>query len=816
MSGNPSIVVKIAADIANASHGLDTMSAKVKEFAQETGQSGTAIAAGMLDIGESFNEVAKAANLGFVAQGVATFKEKLAESGEAVEKWGKSFEHNIEKAKEFGKRIVNIPRIKLGSGLNKLFDGAIGQVRELSSQVTKIPKIGGGLGVGLSKIADGFDHAIGRVKEFSTHITKIPMIGGSLGAIGSGFGKIGGLALGAVKAVAQVGLAIGATAAVGVGALAALAIEQGEEITQTKKLAASLGVLPAELVGVQYAAKLAGVGADVAAKGLQTLSKNIGLAKKDTGPASSAFKQLGLSAKGLASMSSVEAMKTVADKLKELPTHSDRAATAFAIFGKSGAALLPMLERGAEGIEEASKEADRLGLSFSQVDGAKVEAAFEALARVGEIIKGIGRQIMIQVAPYVEALAEQLMTVATSGDDMGKMVGKALEWIGTGVGVVADVFSLMGVAFSFVQAGITKGLAALATGFSLLAMDLEPMLVALGLVDKGFADTVDNIAQDLHKLAAEQFKSAKVQFMADPPSAKIKKWSDDVKASAQKNAEAMAKPKEAVDELAASYHEASNAASNLAAKLQGEMKNLGLTQAEQEIAKLKDKMNELYEAGRTGEADLLKAEIERAEQLDKQLNIMKEQATAQDKLKEAIKHANEEFVSPLDKLNKRLAELDKMKEGFTDKKTGQEIKLDPKAFDRAKKAAIEEFKGIGKELEEESMTPLERYTERLEKLQTMFDEGTISKRAFDFAKQKAAKESFGDGKPQFANPLEFGSQEARSAILQNRFKQDNGIPQVAENTKAIADNSKAQLDIQRLMWLASQKAEDTTVFTIGN
>src|SRR2546426_591780 len=74
-----------------------------------------------------------------------------------------------------------------------------------------------------------------------------------------------------------------------------------------------------------------------------------------------------------------EALKGIADGLSKMENPAQRAAAAVAIFGKAGQGMLPMLLGGAEALSAAQREAEKLGLTFSRLDAAKVELANEAM-----------------------------------------------------------------------------------------------------------------------------------------------------------------------------------------------------------------------------------------------------------------------------------------------------------------------------------------------------------------------------------------------------------------------------------------------------
>ncbi|MBL7152072.1 MAG: hypothetical protein ISS79_00005 [Phycisphaerae bacterium] len=137
-----------------------------------------------------------------------------------------------------------------------------------------------------------------------------------------------------------------------------------------------------------------------------------------------------------------EAFLRTAEAISKIPDAAEQATAAYSMFGRQGTQLLVMLQQGRGGIEAMAKEAEKLGLVFSRVDAAKVEAANDALTRLKALITGALRQSVIQLSPYIESLVTSLVDTATAGEGMGSKiinvfesislsVAKTTEWINT-------------------------------------------------------------------------------------------------------------------------------------------------------------------------------------------------------------------------------------------------------------------------------------------------------------------------------------------------------------------------------------------------
>src|SRR5690625_2950726 len=58
--------------------------------------------------------------------------------------------------------------------------------------------------------------------------------------------------------------------------------------------------------------------------------------------------------------------------------------------------------QGGEAFREARKQAEALGLTYSDIDAAQVEAAATAMGRISDLVTGVGNKFTIELAPYIE------------------------------------------------------------------------------------------------------------------------------------------------------------------------------------------------------------------------------------------------------------------------------------------------------------------------------------------------------------------------------------------------------------------------------
>lgn len=139
-----------------------------------------------------------------------------------------------------------------------------------------------------------------------------------------------------------------------------------------------------------------------------------------------AFKDLGIALSDLKTQDPGQLFATVAQKLETLPDGAQKAQIAIALFGKSGADLLPMLKSlGADGFDAAVEKAKKLGLYLNGDMVAAAAAAQDALHELGDIVTGLGTQFDAGFLPSfthtMNAFAEGL---AGQGVDAVKVFGE--------------------------------------------------------------------------------------------------------------------------------------------------------------------------------------------------------------------------------------------------------------------------------------------------------------------------------------------------------------------------------------------------------
>lgn len=246
-----------------------------------------------------------------------------------------------------------------------------------------------------------------------------------------------------LTSIPLIGTAFAALPITGAGFVSYLK-EGMSHVAELAKLSDRTGIATERLGGYLLAC---GGDTDVLAKGMFRLNEHLGDVLAGSESTARQINRLGLDALALAQGGADQAMLKIADRIKSLPTPAERAHVAFQLFGKSAESLLPLLLKGADGIEAATRKAQAMGLSFSRIDAQKVIMANKALGQIDLALKGLQTQLAIQLAPWIEAIADAF-NEWLDGVDIADMVADGLEWI---VEVIGQVVDAIGEAIDFIK-----------------------------------------------------------------------------------------------------------------------------------------------------------------------------------------------------------------------------------------------------------------------------------------------------------------------------------------------------------------------------
>ena len=277
-------------------------------------------------------------------------------------------------------------------------------------------------------------------EQFAPAVSKLSFVLQSAGSAASSmmkeFGKMGG-ALGPLAS-------LGAGAAVGLAATSAtmvgIAMHAAEAAAKMNQLAQATGVPVATLSGLSFAAKAVDVDTQTLATGLERMSKSAEAAATAPAGATSAYSRLGVALRD--SSGSIRPAQALfidlANKFASMPDGVEKTALAMQIFGRGGAALIPVLNQGGAAIAEIIEYATKVGAVLSGPAAEAAEKYEKTIAKISLAVIGAENALLVKFLPAMQAVTTEMAKASASGNSFGKDFLSVLSLVVKGTIIVGD------------------------------------------------------------------------------------------------------------------------------------------------------------------------------------------------------------------------------------------------------------------------------------------------------------------------------------------------------------------------------------------
>lgn len=213
-----------------------------------------------------------------------------------------------------------------------------------------------------------------------------------------------------VKATTALGLL-----KVGMDAVAAVAKHAAEELfnlvgetaaagAEVSRTAQKLGLTTDALQELRNAAGDSGVSAEALETGLRVLSRNAYEAANGSKEAALHFRAIGVSTRDSNGhlRSTDELLALAADRFAAMPDGVKKTALAMQVFGRGGAEMIPLLNKGSDGIEEMRERARQLGIVMDADLIQRSKEYIEVNREFNDALEGLKLAL---VGPFVRASA---------------------------------------------------------------------------------------------------------------------------------------------------------------------------------------------------------------------------------------------------------------------------------------------------------------------------------------------------------------------------------------------------------------------------
>ena len=266
--------------------------------------------------------------------------------------------------------------------------------------------------------------------------------------------KLGDIA----KKGVMVGTAVAAGVATAVGALVGMVTKTSETADRIDKLSAKTGLSKQAFQEWDYVLGQNGIEIEKMQTCMKTLTANMDAAASGNENMAGTFDALGVSVTNADGTlrNQEETMNDVILKLADMPNGTEKARLATELFGKAGVELMPMLNNGAEGIEQLKERSHELGLVMSDeavnagvVFGDTLDDVKDSL---GMVVTKVGSEVMPIVQKMLDWVLANMPTIQS-------VASKVFEVIGQVVTGAADIFNntlmpVFNLVFDWVQANM--------------------------------------------------------------------------------------------------------------------------------------------------------------------------------------------------------------------------------------------------------------------------------------------------------------------------------------------------------------------------
>jgi hypothetical protein len=228
--------------------------------------------------------------------------------------------------------------------------------------------------------------------------------------------------------------------------------EMGEEIERT---GAMLGISTKSVQELDFIAKQTGTDTEGMSMAVQRLQLNLQRAQNPTSQQALALQALGLSAKDLLGIPIDEQMNKIADATAKFADGGNKTAIVMALLGRTGAEMIPILDKGSAGLEELRQKAEDAG---AIVSGETVEALSNlshAIATTESAFKALGESAVGELSTAFQGF----LKITT--DVIAAMTRSIQEG-----GVLKGVIDALAIALQGVEVALSVAIAAMETLWS--------------------------------------------------------------------------------------------------------------------------------------------------------------------------------------------------------------------------------------------------------------------------------------------------------------------------------------------------------------
>jgi len=217
-----------------------------------------------------------------------------------------------------------------------------------------------------------------------------------------------------------------------------------------ERLAKAVGGSTQEVQALFGASKRLRIDADSTGEAIKTWTENLGeLARIGTGPAKDALGSLGLSVRDFEGLGIEDQLKVFADALLEVGDAKKQISIGREVMGSDFDKILPLLDRGAKGLEAFTDAARKSGQVLSDEAIAKTRELDFAVADIEAQFQGAASTVLIELLPVISDMTDGMQGWVAENDEfirqdipgIAHAVADAMTVAGKAIVVVAEAIN---------------------------------------------------------------------------------------------------------------------------------------------------------------------------------------------------------------------------------------------------------------------------------------------------------------------------------------------------------------------------------------
>lgn len=279
------------------------------------------------------------------------------------------------------------------------------------------------------------------------------------------------------QSIMSIGTKLGAIGAAITSPFIAAAKVFADSGSELHDMSTRTGMSVESLSALGFAAKQSGADLASVEVGVRKMQKAMTAGSLENMQAQATFAQLGLSIRELMALRPDEQFKEISSAIAKIPNPTARAGAAMMIFGKSGTALLPMIEE----LDTLTGQAKEFGLVMSTEAADAADTLGDSMDLLAAASKSVVKSIGAALAPMLTDLSVTIARCAKSVKDFvgaNKEVITTIFKVGVGVTVAGAAFLALGTAIS----GISSVLGVVVAGFTAFHAAAALVLTPIGAI----------------------------------------------------------------------------------------------------------------------------------------------------------------------------------------------------------------------------------------------------------------------------------------------------------------------------------------------